>query len=64
MKRSHLEINKYFDKQESWKREDIEKRSSYLVDKVLKSWPYFGNQDYANSSNQSHRAISSFYWQR
>jgi uncharacterized protein with ParB-like and HNH nuclease domain len=58
LKRSHLEINKYFDKQESWKREDIEKRSSYLVDKVLEIWPYFGNKDYANLSNQSHNQIT------
>jgi hypothetical protein len=42
---SHLEINKYFENQETWKREDIEKRSLDLSEIVLQIWPYFGNEN-------------------
>jgi hypothetical protein len=41
---SHLEMNKYFKDQSSWKREDIERRASYLADLALTIWPYFGNE--------------------
>ncbi|MEY3334940.1 MAG: hypothetical protein RLZZ176_3245 [Cyanobacteriota bacterium] len=44
LKDSHLEMNKYFQNQENWQREDIEQRTIYLVDKVLQIWPYFGNE--------------------
>lgn len=40
---SHLELNEYFKDRNSWKREDIEQRSSYLADIALTIWPYFGN---------------------
>lgn len=42
---SHLEINKYFENKENWKREDIEKRSLDLAEIVLQIWPYFGNEN-------------------
>jgi len=41
---SHLELNKYFADKSSWKREDIERRSSYLADIALTVWPYFGDE--------------------
>ncbi|MEA5533052.1 DUF262 domain-containing protein [Crocosphaera sp. XPORK-15E] len=41
---SHLELNKYFGNQETWKREDIEKRAEYLADIALKIWNYFGDE--------------------
>ena len=47
---SHLEINKYFENQETWKREDIEKRSLDLSEIVLQIWPYFGNENLIISS--------------
>ncbi|MEA5616487.1 DUF262 domain-containing protein [Cronbergia sp. UHCC 0137] len=45
---SHLEINKYFENQETWKREDIEKRSLYLAERILQIWPYFGKENHVN----------------
>ncbi|MFM5980002.1 MAG: DUF262 domain-containing protein [Sphaerospermopsis kisseleviana] len=42
---SHLEINKYFENKENWKREDIEKRSLDLAEIVLQIWPYFGDEN-------------------
>jgi len=47
---SHLEINKYFENQQTWKREDIEKRSLDLSEIVLQIWPYFGNENLIISS--------------
>ena len=41
---SHLEMNKYFQDKQTWKREDIEKRSAILADMVLAIWPYFGDE--------------------
>jgi uncharacterized protein with ParB-like and HNH nuclease domain len=41
---SHLEMNKYFKDHDSWRREDIEKRSSFLADMALAIWPYFGDE--------------------
>ena len=45
LKISHLEINRYFLDQQSWTREDIEKRSNCLADIALSIWPYFGNEE-------------------
>ena len=55
---SHLEINKYFENQETWKREDIEKRSLYLVEKVLQICPYFGNENLMNSAKTKVRGTT------
>lgn len=45
LRNSHLEMNKYFDKDKTtWKREDIEKRSEYLAETALAIWPYFGDE--------------------
>ncbi|MBE2906715.1 DUF262 domain-containing protein [Anoxybacillus flavithermus] len=44
LKASHLEINKYFEKVTSWKKEDIEQRAKHLAEICLKIWPYFGNE--------------------
>lgn len=41
---SHIEMNKYFQDQNTWKKQDIEKRSEYLVEKALAIWPYFGDE--------------------
>ena len=40
---SHLELNRYFEGKESWRREDIEDRSRTLAEMALKVWPYFGD---------------------
>ena len=37
-------MNKYFEDQPSWGRENIEKRSEKLVDMALVIWPYFGDE--------------------
>lgn len=41
---SHLEMNKYFQDNNSWKKADIEKRSEHLTEIVLSIWPYFGDE--------------------
>lgn len=48
---SHLEMNKYFNCVNSWKREDIEKRSQELSEKAISIWPYFGD-DNTTQNNQ------------
>src|SRR5690606_26339463 len=48
---SHLEMNKYFNYVDSWKREDIEKRSQELSEKAISIWPYFGD-DNITQNNQ------------
>jgi hypothetical protein len=55
---SHLEINKYFENQETWKREDIEKRSLYLAEKVLQIWNYFGNENLINPAKTKVRGTT------
>ncbi|HEY9850251.1 MAG TPA: DUF262 domain-containing protein [Leptolyngbyaceae cyanobacterium] len=51
---SHLELNKYFQSQTSWYRENIEKRAGYLADIAMQIWSYFGDESaqpsYINSS--------------
>ena len=44
LKKSHLEINKYFTDQTTWTKADIEKRSIALSDIALSIWPYFGDE--------------------
>ncbi|GCE20907.1 DUF262 domain-containing protein [Dictyobacter kobayashii] len=44
-KSSHIELNRYFTDLDSWKKEDIEKRSALLTDIALSIWPYFGNEE-------------------
>jgi uncharacterized protein with ParB-like and HNH nuclease domain len=41
---SHLDINRYFEETNSWRKEDIEKRSEYLAHLCLQIWPYFGDE--------------------
>jgi uncharacterized protein with ParB-like and HNH nuclease domain len=55
---SHLEINKYFENQQTWKREDIEKRSLDLSEIVLQIWPYFGNENLIISSKSKLTGIT------
>jgi len=52
---SHLEINKYFDNIESWKRNEIEQRSEFLAKKAIEIWPYFGIE---NSSPSDLKEVS------
>lgn len=40
---SHLELNRYFSNLDSWRKDDIEARASYLADKALQIWTYFGD---------------------
>ncbi|MEB3249999.1 MAG: DUF262 domain-containing HNH endonuclease family protein [Merismopediaceae bacterium] len=46
---SHVELNKYFKNVNSWRRTDIEKRSSSLAEIALSVWPYFGKQSTIDS---------------
>lgn len=46
---SHIELNKYFNDVESWGKNAIEKRSTYVSEIILKIWPYFGSEDYIES---------------
>lgn len=41
---SHIELNKYFRNQSSWRREDIEQRTKILSDRILEIWSYFGDK--------------------
>jgi len=50
---SHLEMNKYFQDQQCWRREEIEERSHYLADIALKIWPYFGDESAKNTEERS-----------
>jgi hypothetical protein len=53
LKNSHLELNRYFHQQNSWTKEDIEKRTEILADQCLEIWNYFGNESVKISkSNQ------------
>lgn len=45
--KSHLELNQYFQTVSSWRKEDIEKRSSELAEMILVLWPYFGDRNKA-----------------
>ncbi|ABO49057.1 protein of unknown function DUF262 [Desulforamulus reducens MI-1] len=42
LQESHLEINKFFQDVDTWKKEDIKKRSEHLAELALQIWPYFG----------------------
>lgn len=55
--KSKLDLNKYFEKQDSWTKEDIEKRTEYLVEKVLEIWSYFG--DSSKNSNKKSKSTKS-----
>lgn len=44
LRESHLEINKYFDGKQSWRREEIEERAEALANIALNVWPYFGTE--------------------
>ncbi|ODS32539.1 MAG: hypothetical protein SCARUB_02339 [Candidatus Scalindua rubra] len=46
---SHIELNKYFANVESWGKNAIEKRATYISEIILKIWPYFGSEDYVES---------------
>ncbi len=41
---SHIEMNKYFQDKNTWKKEDIVKRSEYLAEKAFAIWTYFGDE--------------------
>ncbi|WP_271255089.1 DUF262 domain-containing protein [Pseudanabaena sp. Chao 1811] len=43
-KKSHLELNKYFEKCDVWKRETIETRADYLANRIIEIWSYFGDE--------------------
>ncbi len=37
-------MNKYFEKCDQWKREDIEIRAEYLASRIIEIWKYFGDK--------------------
>jgi uncharacterized protein with ParB-like and HNH nuclease domain len=51
LQESHLELNKYFHDQTSWRRDDIEKRTEILADICLKIWGYFGDRSIKTSKS-------------
>ena len=50
---SHLELNKYFEKIQNWKKEQILERATSLLNDALKIWPFFGESDSNANSNVS-----------
>jgi len=46
--KSHLELNRYFVEQNTWKRENIEFRAEYLADLIVNIWKYFGDESVQN----------------
>ncbi len=52
--KSHLELNQYFEKLDSWNEKDIERRAEKLADKCLKIWEYFGDKSITDS-NKKHK---------
>lgn len=50
---SHLELNKYFENQYEWKKENIDNRSTYLSESALRIWPYFGSEKNPDPSGDS-----------
>ncbi len=46
--KSNLELNKYFVRVSTWKKEDIEKRAEILSDICLQIWSYFGDPNIKN----------------
>lgn len=55
--RSHIDLNRYFDRIETWDREAIEARASHLADVALSVWPYFGEENAASSGDLSARTV-------
>jgi uncharacterized protein with ParB-like and HNH nuclease domain len=55
---SHLELNKYFAEVDTWKRENIEARSSYLAELALTIWPYFGDEAAEHDGRQDATGIT------
>ncbi|WP_055076854.1 DUF262 domain-containing protein [Pseudanabaena sp. 'Roaring Creek'] len=43
-KKSHLELNKYFEQCDVWKRDTIETRADYLANRIVEIWSYFGDE--------------------
>ena len=50
---SHLEMNKYFKDKNTWKKEEIEKRSEHLAETALSIWPYFGDETEEQQNQQA-----------
>jgi hypothetical protein len=51
-KDSHLELNKYFDKSNSWTRIEIEQRADFLAQQALEIWAYFGQENSISTNTQ------------
>jgi len=43
--KSHLELNRYFEKVSDWNRTEVEKRAEILADEALRIWPWFGEDE-------------------
>ena len=54
---SHLELNKYFEKIQNWKKEQILERATSLLNDALKIWPFFGESDSNANSKEEDNAI-------
>ncbi|WP_330205206.1 DUF262 domain-containing protein [Cyanobacterium sp. Dongsha4] len=52
LKNSHLEINKYFQNVNQWRREEIENRAEKLADMALTIWSYFGDKNYKSQNRR------------
>jgi hypothetical protein len=49
---SHLELNKYFDKSNSWTRTEIEQRADVLAKQALEIWAFFGQENSISTNIQ------------
>lgn len=52
LKNSHLEINKYFQNVNQWRRQEIENRAEKLADMALTIWSYFGDKNYKSQNRR------------
>ncbi|ELR98938.1 DUF262 domain-containing protein [Gloeocapsa sp. PCC 73106] len=53
LKKSNLELNKYFANQQSWRREELEARGEYLANIAVKIWGYFGDEQASSPESNS-----------
>jgi len=51
--KSHLEVNRYFNDKEAWRRENIESRAEDLANLVINIWSYFGDDSIQTSQPSS-----------
>lgn len=48
--KSHLELNRWFEKADAWGEQEIHQRADSLADRALSIWPYFGSEEASDPS--------------